>query len=608
MSSRLPQCVIPPTVAWPEQPALAKKPSKRRRWVSWARWLQKRQQIVALLALYWSLGLWTGMAISHHAVVWPWLLVLVSIAVLSSRVWVLKGVLVGLAFWLGVGMTSQPLSLPPLGQVVVSGWLTQPRLFQVEQVYDSTFKGDLSTPFLMKLNRLPVGAQSATLPIGQPMVIHGESRLGFEPALPGTFNEQAYLTGLHAAGVLTPKTIQPQKQTVVSGLSRLVAHTAGLRTHLAQQLALAFPHQPAHQALMGGLLLGDDAMGLPKTYEQALVATGLLHIVSASGANLVMVAGLLLLLCRPIRHRWIRRTLLVVGVTAYAWLTGFPPSIQRAYAMLAIGTALKWLGLPFQPMTLLLLAVACLLTVMPWLSQSLGFQLSVLATAGIVWLVPWFDQIRHNAKGVTHGHRIDWQQWFMIPFAAELAVLPWASSIFHQWSWAALPMNVAMDGLIVPLTWLASLGSVLCGLGLPEFGQWVWQMAYPLLWVFNQGVNQVSHWPGVLQYCPQWPAASLVCWYGLLAVLPVVKKARLKPLLTVGMMGVIVPWLLHWAVLYSPHTRMVALASGDTLRVTHTTDGWCSQKPPAWLPWQQRAFSTWLAAQGIPATANQPCL
>ena len=560
--------------------------------------LQQREHGLAAGALLWALGIWVGastlLTTGQTHPVWPWIALTLGVAVWSARLWVVQGGWLLMVFWLAVGFGQQFQPMPPLGQVTVTGWLTQPRIFHVEQVTQADWAGELKPPFQLRLAKaLPINTTQATN-----LTLRGEVRLPFGPALPGTFDERAYLTGLNIAGVLKPD--QVEKQTLSAGGNLWAAlhhHTNGIRQMVAEQLELAFADNPQDRALIGGLLLGDDALPLPKPYEKALLSTGLLHVVSASGANLMMVAALLLLICRYMPNQWVRRTCLVVGVTGYAWLTGFPPSIQRAYAVLAVGTMLKWVGLPFKPITLLLLAVAGLLTMVPWLALSVGFQLSVLATAGIVWLVP----------NMTY-QRPGWWLWFAVPLAAELAVLPWSSTLFHQWSWAALPMNVLVDGLLLPLTWLASLGGVACGLGLHDWGRMIWQLATPLLWVFNTGVSSVSQWPGVMQTVPQWPAASLASWYALLSLGPLTHPPYRKPVLIVGLAGVLLPWLMTGMMLYLPHTRQIDLDDGQRLIARYNSASWCLDKPADWPTWRQRTLSKWLNGQGIPLSSDKPCL
>jgi ComEC/Rec2-related protein len=558
--------------------------------------LQSRQHVVCAVALMWALGIWVGQSASTGITPWPWLALTLGLTLLCKRLWLMQGMMLLGSFWLAVAIGQPATALPPLGQVRATGWLIQPRLFHVDRVEQADQPG-LATLTVRLAKALPEGTAS-----GQSVTLTGECRMPFGSALPGTFNEQAYLTGLNAKAVLKPEQITPLVNPEASSMgsnvwAALYGHTAAMRQLLATELKRTFAANDADRALMGGLLLGDDALPLPKPYEQALLSTGLLHVVSASGANLMMMAGLLLLLCRSMPNRWVRRGFLVLGVTGYAWLTGFPPSIQRAYAVLAVGTVLKWAGLPLQPITLLMLAVAGLLTVVPWLSQSVGFQLSVLATSGIVWLVP---KMTHNRPG--------WWLWFAVPLAAELAVLPWSSTLFHQWSWAALPMNVLVDGLLLPLTWLASLGGLACGIGLPMVGQWLWLLATPLLWLFNTAVYTVNQWPGVMQTVPQWPAASLVSWYALLALGPLVKAPYRKPAWALGLMGVTLPWLLTLMLLHLPHTRHVMLDDGQRLTAVYNGTNWCLRKPADWPAWRQRSLPDWLQGQGIPRhTIDKPC-
>jgi len=145
---------------------------------------------------------------------------------------------------------------------------------------------------------------------------------------------------------------------------------------------------PRDSGLLMGLALGDTS-SLDRGDEEHFRATGLGHLLAVSGENVAMVLapvlGLALLLRLSATGRF------VLGGSAVAFfvlLTGGEPSVLRAGVMagLALGGAL--LGRPRSTGVVLAGAVLLLLLVDPLLVRSVGFQLSVAATAGIVALAP----------------------------------------------------------------------------------------------------------------------------------------------------------------------------------------------------------------------------
>ena len=82
----------------------------------------------------------------------------------------------------------------------------------------------------------------------------------------------------------------------------------------------------------------------------------------------------------------VRLLVLLAVLGVFALLTRFEPSVLRAVAMAGIGLGGAALGRPTDGRSGLSWAVAGLLAVDPFLLRQAAFQLSVAATAGIVWL------------------------------------------------------------------------------------------------------------------------------------------------------------------------------------------------------------------------------
>jgi competence protein ComEC len=134
-------------------------------------------------------------------------------------------------------------------------------------------------------------------------------------------------------------------------------------------------------ALTRGLVIGDDRDEPPAMVER-FRAAGLSHLTAVSGQNVALLlaaAGPLLRRARP-PTRW------VVTIGLIAWfvvLTRAEPSVLRAGTMAAASATAFVLGRQAEPLRLLALAVIALLFVDPLLAWSVGFWLSVGATAGV---------------------------------------------------------------------------------------------------------------------------------------------------------------------------------------------------------------------------------
>ncbi|HSP28425.1 MAG TPA: ComEC/Rec2 family competence protein [Ilumatobacteraceae bacterium] len=140
-------------------------------------------------------------------------------------------------------------------------------------------------------------------------------------------------------------------------------------------------------ALYRGLVIGDDR-DQPRDMIDRFRASGLSHLTAVSGQNVAFV----LAACGPllVRLRPLARWALTVGVIAwFVTLTRFEPSILRAGVMAGLSATAYATGRERNPVRILAIAVIALVLVDPLLVWSIGFWLSVGATAGVCTVGPW---------------------------------------------------------------------------------------------------------------------------------------------------------------------------------------------------------------------------
>jgi len=248
-------------------------------------------------------------------------------------------------------------------------------------------------------------------------------------------------------------------------------HTAaeGMRSAIRRSVAQA---DPVSRALLPALVDGDDAGMDPQTVAD-FQASGLTHLTAVSGANLTLACGALVLLARWVGVR--RQGLVMVailGIVGFVILARAEPSVVRAAAM---GSA-ALLGLGRNGRNAGMRAWGIALTVLvlfePPLAHNLGFSLSVLATASILWLAPvWRDGLmtwlpRWAAEGTA------------VPLAAQLGCTPLVAAISGQVSLVAVLANLLAAPAVAPATVLG-LAAGVCTLINERLGEVV---AAPAVW------------------------------------------------------------------------------------------------------------------------------
>jgi competence protein ComEC len=211
---------------------------------------------------------------------------------------------------------------------------------------------------------------------------------------------------------------------------------------------------PREAGLLLGLVLGDES-GLDPGVARDFQAAGLGHLLVVSGENVAMVLGPVLAAAAALRLG--RRTRFLVGVGTVAFfavMTGGEPSVLRAGVMATLTLLGIVLGRPRSAASILAGAVLLLLALDPWLVWSVGFQLSVCATAGMVAMAaPFAKRLRFLPGPVALGAGAT--------LAAQLGVSPILLFHFREVPLVSVPANLAAFPAVSPALLLGIMASVL---------------------------------------------------------------------------------------------------------------------------------------------------
>ena len=226
------------------------------------------------------------------------------------------------------------------------------------------------------------------------------------------------------------------------------------------------------RAMFTGMVFGDDREQSARLSDD-FRAAGLGHLLVVSGQNVAFVLALASPLVSQLRPG-VRLVSLLALLGVFALLTRFEPSVLRAVTMAAVAVLSASLGRPEAGRRTLAWAVAAVLVLDPFLVRSLAFQLSVCATAGLLWLTPALAEAMPGpvplrlAVATTAG--------------AQLAVTPLLIATFGTVPLASLPANVIAG----PASGPVMMWGLTAGLGAGLLGGWAaWLIHRPtavLLW------------------------------------------------------------------------------------------------------------------------------
>ncbi|MFH0874231.1 MAG: ComEC/Rec2 family competence protein [Candidatus Komeilibacteria bacterium] len=187
--------------------------------------------------------------------------------------------------------------------------------------------------------------------------------------------------------------------------------------------------------------------------------SGLSHIVAISGMNmtLLIIAGQTFLVRLGLRRRQTAIFLIVV-LTVYVMIIGLPASAVRAALMSSVVLLGYLVRRPIDITHTLLLVAGILALVNPLaVVYDIGWQLSFLALAGLIWWTPWWTRTLHWLP-----ERWGLQELISATLAAQMLTWPLILYYFQIWALCFLPANILtvplvgpimISGLLLPLVW-----------------------------------------------------------------------------------------------------------------------------------------------------------
>jgi competence protein ComEC len=228
-----------------------------------------------------------------------------------------------------------------------------------------------------------------------------------------------------------------------------------LRRAAGAALAAAIPEPEA--GLAAGIVVG-----LRDRVDRALAAdfttVGASHIVAISGWNIAIVAASVAALAGSWARR--RRALLTtVAIVTYVAFAGASPSVVRAAAMAGVVLVARESGRAGRAAAALGWAAVILLFIDPALIGDAGFQLSSLATAGILaWATPLTAILRRHVPAWLP----DWLvECLAVSLAAQAATLPVVLLVFGRLAIISPLINLAVVPIVAPA--MAAAGIALVG-------------------------------------------------------------------------------------------------------------------------------------------------
>ncbi len=282
---------------------------------------------------------------------------------------------------------------------------------------------------------------------------------------------------------------------------------------LRQSIHLNFA--PPHSAIIEGIILGGTT-SMSRETKAKFSATGLTHLTAISGSNVVILSAVLmafLLFLGFWRHQAFYIS--VTFIWLYIIIAGFPASGIRAAIMATVFLLAQKLGRQNTSSRVIILAATLMLLQNPTLLlYDVGFQLSFLASMGIIHLKPLVDSLFYKVKHKKIRSLLD---IVSITLAAQVFILPVIAYYFKSISLVAPVTNL----LIIPIiNWVMIFGFLAAFLGaFSNVLGFVFSIPAYALMLYFMKVIDIFGQPWAVKTIQNFPLFWIVIYYGLLAAL-----------------------------------------------------------------------------------------
>jgi ComEC/Rec2-related protein len=215
------------------------------------------------------------------------------------------------------------------------------------------------------------------------------------------------------------------------------------RRSLSKTVEVNLPEPQA--SLLIGILFGSER-AFCEQFEENLRISGTTHIIAASGYNITI----LILACSKIFSfikKKYRLILSLILIWFYCILSGLGASILRATMMGTITIFALLSGNVRNTHILIPTGVFFLLLFNPKILLDIGFQLSILATLGLIYVLPAIEDVIKRIFKIKSVPQF-FEENFLGTISCTLSTLPISILIFSKVSLVSIFANV----LVLPLT------------------------------------------------------------------------------------------------------------------------------------------------------------
>lgn len=431
-----------------------------------------------------------------------------SFAALSAAFFFIGCMLLGANRILPAGHISEFTPSHP-EEVLIEGTMTD------DPSVTKTFYGEPRTDFILEAHGLRrggikarvsgkvkasvIGSPKKNVSYGDIVALRGKLSKPRRPGNPGEFDHAEYLERHRVFSSLSANA-KDMEITAGKGKKNPVASYAyRARAGISGLISANLPNGDSGDFLIA-ILLG-QRQGLSDGLNDDFMKTGTVHLLAISGLNVGLIAFIMLLVFGMLRiPKKAGYCAAIVLLIFYAVLTGGTPSVIRATAMSVAILAGLLIGRDASLWNSLGLAAVAILGFDPAALFDIGFQLSFLSVASLLYFTPKIKSRNYVVQGCA------------VSLAAWVGVAPLILAYFN----IVTPIAVVSNLIAVPLSFAitaAAIPFVIFGFILPAVGNVFAASVWSLCEALFRANGLLAKVPLGHFYLPAPPAYIIIAYY-----------------------------------------------------------------------------------------------
>lgn len=391
-----------------------------------------------------------------------------------------------------------------------------------------TFYGEPRTNFILEAHELQrgeikarvsgkvkvsvIGRAKKKASYGDTVALRGKLSKPRGPGNPGEFDYSKYL---ERHRIFSSLSANAREMKIAAGTGKknpVVSYAYKARARISGLISAHFPDGDSGDFLIA-ILLG-LRQGLSDGLNDDFMKTGTVHLLAISGLNVGLIAFIMLLVFGMLRiPRKAGYCAAIVLLAFYAVLTGGTPSVVRATVMSIAILAGLLIGRDASLWNSLGLAAIIILGYDPAALFDIGFQLSFLSVASLLYFAPKIKSRNYVVQGCA------------VSLAAWVGVAPLILAYFN----IVTPIAIAANLIAVPLSFAitaAAIPFVIFGFMLPAVGNVFAASVWFLCEALFRANGLLAKVPLGHFYLPAPPVYAIIAYY--IFIIAYTQRERLR--------------------------------------------------------------------------------